>query len=115
MLLQKTFRLDHISKKKQLNRGEMPMYHVIGSHEAIIDKEMFEAAQLEIKRRAEKYHPKPNSNIPYLFSSLIRCGRCGKYYRRKITAASSKYEKPVWICPTFNVYGKDSCSSQQIP
>lgn len=115
MMLQKTFRLDHISKKKQINRGELPMYHVIGSHEAITDKATFEKVQEEIKRRSAKYQPYPQTPKQYPFSSMIRCGQCGKYYRRKITAAGSKYAKPIWICTTFNTHGKDACSSQQIP
>lgn len=30
-------------------------------------------------------------------------------------ASGTKYEKPVWICATFNMKGKDACASQQIP
>ena len=51
----------------------------------------------------------------YPFTGLIVCGECGKHYRRKITASGTKYEKPVWICATFNMKGKDACASQQIP
>jgi len=29
--------------------------------------------------------------------------------------ALTKYERIVWICNTFNTYGKDKCGSQQIP
>ena len=53
LLLQKTYRLDHISKKKMVNHGELPMYEVKNSHEAIIDKETFALAQnvvFQIKR-----------------------------------------------------------------
>jgi len=46
---------------------------------------------------------------------MIRCGICGGTYRHKIAAAGTKYERPVWICTTFNVYGKGACGSQQIP
>lgn len=114
MLLQKTFRSDHINKRKTVNHGELPMYSVIGSHEAIIDKETFERVQKEIERRAAKYQPKSKIG-EYPFSGLIKCGICGKYYRRKIANAGGKYKKPVWICVTFNRYGKSVCPSQQIP
>jgi hypothetical protein len=36
-------------------------------------------------------------------------------YKRKLNAAGTKYEKPVWICPTFNSLGKELCASRQIP
>jgi len=115
MILQKTFRLDHVSKKQCRNNGELPKYHVKNSHEAIVDNETFMLVQTEMVRRAEYYAPKDRVKKLYPFTSIIRCGICGKSYRRKLANAGSKYQKPVWICPTFNVYGKDACSSQQIP
>lgn len=115
MLLQKTFSLDHLSKIRQLNRGELPMYQVINSHEAIIDKETFARVQHEIERRAAKFRHKPQLNKTYLFTGLIRCGLCGKHYRRKQANAGTKYVKPVWICATFNTRGKTYCPSLQIP
>lgn len=115
MLLQKTFNLDHLSKKKMNNRGELPMYQVIDSHDAIIDKETFAKVQREIERRAAKYRSKPQPKKQYLFTSLICCGQCGKHYRRKLANAGSKCIRPVWICATFSKYGKNNCPSQQIP
>jgi DNA invertase Pin-like site-specific DNA recombinase len=115
MLLQKTFTLDHLSKKKQINRGELPMYQVINSHEAIIDKETFAKVQREIERRGAKCRHKTRSDKTYLFTGLISCGLCGKHYRRKQANAGSKYVKPVWVCATFNTRGKNYCPSQQIP
>lgn len=115
MLLQKTFSLDHLSKKKMINHGELPMYQVIDSHEAIIDKETFAKVQSEIKLRAAKFHSKPQPNKTYLFTGLISCGLCGKHYRRKQANAGTKYVKPVWICATLNTRGKKYCPSMQIP
>lgn len=114
MLLQKTYILDHISKKKVVNHGERTMYYVENSHEPIIDKETFALVQQELKRRAAKY-PSKSVKTPYLFTGLIHCGLCGKHFRRKIVNASSKYAKPAWMCPTFNRYGKQACPAQQIP
>jgi len=115
LLLQKTYIADHLTKRKVVNRGQLPMYHVEGNHEAIIHKETFERAQTEIAERHRKYHPSSAPKPPYPFTGMIRCGICGEKYRRKITAAGTKYARPVWICQTFNVLGKDACGSQQIP
>lgn len=115
MLLQKTYRLDHISKKVMVNRGEKRKYFVENSHEPIIDKDTFAKVQQELARRAEKFQPNAPFSSEYPFTGLIRCGFCGGYFRRKIANAGSKYAKPVWICNTFNTYGKDICSAQQIP
>ena len=115
MLLQKSFITDHISKKKVMNTGQLPQYHIIDNHEAIIPKPMFEAVQAEILRRSKKLKPKTTPINIYPFTSLIRCEKCGVHYRRKHTNAGTKYEKIVWICDTFNTLGKDECDSQQIP
>jgi len=115
LLLQKTFIADHLTKRKAVNRGQLPMYLIEDHHDAIIDKDTFERARVEIARRAGKYHPSTAPAPIYPFSGMIRCGICGEGYRRKITAAGTKYEKPVWICKTFNTYGKNVCASQQIP
>ena len=110
LLLQKTFSENHLTKKKKYNEGQLPMYHIQNSHEAIIPLEQFNAVQAEIKRRAEKYAKPHRNKGNYLFSGLLVCGICGKHYRRKETAAG-----PVWICPTYNSMGKAVCPSKRIP
>lgn len=114
MLLQKAYRLDHISKKTMVNHGEMPQYYVENSHEPIIDEETFALAQQELKHRTVTFPVKLTSE-PYFFTGLLRCGFCGRPFKRKIVNASSKYAKPAWICPTFNSRGKAFCPAQQVP
>ena len=114
LILQKTFIKDHISKKHCINKGELPKYYVEKSHTPIIDKDTFFKVQDEIAKRAKKYSKVKNLNT-YAFTSKIKCNLCGKNYRRKIAASGTKYEKPVWMCPTFNAYGKKCCPSSQIP
>lgn len=114
MLLQKTYRPNHISKRSVANHGQLPQYYVENSHEPIIDKETFMLAQQESKRRAAAF-PAKLASEPYSFTGIVRCELCGKLFKRKIANASSKYAKPVWICPTFNSRGKAVCPAQQIP
>ena len=115
LILQKTYRKDHISKKTIVNRGERPMYFVKESHEPIISQEMFDEAQRLRRERAAKYHPQPHAPIEYPFTNRIVCEQCGHRYRHKRTAIGTKYDKAVWICGTFNTLGKAACDSQQIP
>ena len=42
-------------------------------------------------------------------------GLCGSLYQRKLNNAGTKYQKAVWICPTYNQFGKDKCAAKQIP
>lgn len=115
MLLQKTYRLDHISKKKMVNHGERDMYYVEESHEPIIDMETFEKVKLRLSQQAEHFCSVSQPMARYPFTGLILCEKCGKHFRHKIANAGSKYAKPVWICANFNRYGKDVCPAQQIP
>ncbi len=109
LLLQKTYRENHITKKTLINRGELPMYHAENTHEAIVSMEVFQAVQEEMERRAAK-HRKCTERKVYPFTAKIICGTCGKHYRRKVTRTG-----PVWICGTYNLYGKAACPSKQIP
>lgn len=109
LLLQKSYRTDHLTKKTRRNRGERTQYYVENNHESIIAKEIFESVQLEIERRREK-HCKMVEPQKYAFTGKIECGNCGKNYRRKVTVT-----RVVWICSTFDKLGKETCSSKQIP
>ena len=114
LLLQKTFIKDHITKKQLKNKGELPMYYVESNHKAIIDADTFQKVQDEIRKRA-KHQKAKNSSKKYVFTGKIGCGLCGKNYRRKIAASGTKYAKPIWICATFNSYGKKYCPSSRAP
>ena len=110
LILQKTYRENHLTKRKLKNNGEKPQYHAVGTHEAIIDLATFEAVQEELARRSEHYSGKKPSTITYPFTRLIVCANCGKHYRRKTTATGI-----VWICSTYNTHGKKACASKAIP
>ncbi|MBE6926928.1 MAG: recombinase family protein [Ruminococcaceae bacterium] len=110
LILQKTFRKDHITKRTVVNNGQLPKFLAEETHEAIIDMDTFEAAQAERHRRATKYNKGPKENKTYAYTGLLVCAQCGKKYRRKTTAT-----QPVWICSTFNEKGKKYCASKQIP
>ena len=110
LLLQTTYRKDHLTKRKQQNNGELPKYHITDAHEAIIPLWQFNAVQEEMQRRAEKHTPKFTPKYTYPLAGKIICAKCGKIYRRKV-----KETGPVWICPTYNIQGKAVCSSKAIP
>ncbi len=110
LILQRTFRENHITKKTIVNNGELPKYHTEDSHDAIIDLDIFQAVQSEKARRAARFIKKPTPKKTYPFTSLLLCDGCGKNYRRKVTKTG-----PVWVCGTFNSLGKGTCASKQIP
>ena len=110
LLLQTTYRDNHLTKEKLFNHGEKPKYHAENTHEAIIPMETYTAVQAEMQRRSVELKPKKDNKTRYPFTSKIVCANCGKHYRRKVTATGV-----VWICVTFNTLGKEACPSKQIP
>ena len=110
LMLQKTYRSDHITKQRMVNRGQLPMYYVQGAHEPIVSEETFEQTQAEISRRAGIYTPPIPQMERYPFTGIITCAVCGKKFRRK-----KRKRDAVWVCDNKNMHGKDACASKQIP
>lgn len=110
LLLQRTYSNNYIDKKTCLNQGELPMYHVENSHEAIITTDDFIAVQLEIARRADFAPNAKKKPAESPFAKRIICGNCGKKYRRM-----KNYKNYKWVCRTYSYEGKFSCQSKQIP
>jgi len=115
MLLQKTYRSNHLAKTKKFNTGELPQYYVEDSHDAIIPSDIFQAVQREIKRREKKYMPNVRTPVFSEYTSKIRCGVCGAAFQRKIVNAGTPYATFKWICSTYNSQGSAICYMKPIP
>jgi DNA invertase Pin-like site-specific DNA recombinase len=111
LLLQKEYIADPITKKRKKNRGELPQYFVADTHEAIIDMETFQYVQDEMARRKE-LGALANPHIPTtVLTSVIKCGKCGRSFRRR--TENSKYK--VWKCATKDDKGTAVCDMKLIP
>ena len=111
LLLQKSFRNNHIEKKKIANCGDLPQYFAEDTHEPIIEKSVFLAVQKRLQERKERFAPTKSTAVVYPFTGRIQCQCCGKNYRRKTTPTGI-----VWCCATYNTRGKKYCpKSKQIP
>lgn len=98
-LLQKTYTVSVLEKKRIKNDGQVPKYYVEGSHEAIIDRDVFLRVQAEIDRRANiiKGGKKRVYSSKYALSSVIICGHCGDIFRR-IKWNNHGCKSTVWRC-----------------
>ena len=93
-VLQKTFCVDFLTKKFKANEGEVPQYYVENSHPAIIEPEVFDMVQAEIRRRGQsgrRYY------TPHCFSGRIFCDECGSVYGSKVW-----HRHTVWQCNSRN-------------
>lgn len=122
-LLQKTYTVDFMTKKRLPNHGEMPQYYVEDDHEPIIPKELFYKVQEELMRRASlckaaqtrKKNKKRKYSSLYALTGLVICGACGHEYRR-VTWARNGMKKVVWRCTNRLNNGVESCgTSPTIP
>jgi len=120
-LLQKTYTVDFLNKKRVKNDGQVPQYYVEDSHPAIIDKDTWEAVQLEMERRkvfAEKHGigliDYATVNSP--FSGKVICGKCGKAFGRKVwNSTDERLRRIVWRCNgKYEVKGEKGCESRHI-
>ena len=110
-LLQKSFTVDFLTKKKKKNEGEVPQYYVKNNHEAIIPEETFNRVQRLLEQRQGNYSRISSVNM---FSSKIKCGCCGGFYGSKVWHSNSeKYRKEIWKC-NQKVKGVTECQTPHL-
>lgn len=80
-LLQKKFTIDFLTKKSKINEGEMPQYYMAHSYPVIIEPELFDLVQYELKQRKQDGR---FTSCAYPFSGKIICGECGGIYGSKV-------------------------------
>ena len=120
-LLQKTYTVDFLSKKRADNNGQVPQYYVEDSHPAIIDKEMWEAVQLEMERRRnfalqygiQKLEYATTSNP---FAGRVICGSCGQVFGRKVwNSTDDRFRRIIWRCNgKYPAKGEKGCESRHV-
>lgn len=109
-LLQKSYTVDFLTKKKKLNEGEIPQYYVENNHEAIIDPEVFDMVQIEMEKRQSD---KNRHSGVHIFSSKIKCSECGNWYGSKVWHSNSKYRRTVWQC-NHKYSGNKKCQTPHL-
>ena len=107
-LLQKKYTADFLTKKRKINKGEVPQYYVEKSHEAIIDPIEFDYVQAEIARRKGAGKTYSGDSV---FASKIICGDCGGFYGRKIWHSNDPYRRIIWRCNQKFNNGHQRCQS----
>lgn len=92
-LLQKGYLNNFMDKKYVKNNGEIEQYYITDDHEAIIEREVFDLVQKELKVRKNARGNGANG-----FSRKIICGECGSFYTRVIWHSNKHYKKIVYRC-----------------
>ena len=91
----KTFTPDYLTHKKKYNRGEEEKIYIKDHHEAIIDRDLWDRTQVELKRRSFSKHTRHSNR--YWCSGKICCGECGsRFVSRTKKLQTGTYK--AWRC-----------------
>ena len=104
-LMQKSFTTDSLPFRCIKNRGEKEQYYVIGTHEPIIEKSIFDYVQKAFAERDKSNGLTDNHSS---FSKKIVCGNCGSTFRRK-----DRKKYVCWVCRKHDE-SADNCGIRQI-
>lgn len=116
-LLQKTYTVDVLTKKRVKNNGIVPQYYVENSHEAIIPRDLYMQVQEEMLRRVNLHsgadRKKRVYSSKYALSSIVYCPKCGDIYRR-IAWNNRGKRSFVWRCVTRVEHGPECCDAPTV-
>lgn len=116
-LLQKTYTVDVLTKKRVVNNGIVPQYYVENSHEPIIPRDIYMQVQEEMLRRANLHsgenRKKRVYSSKYALSSIVYCSKCGDIYRRIAWNNRGKHSI-VWRCVNRVEHGPGCCDAPTI-
>ena len=91
LVQKKTFTPDYLTHAKKYNHGEEALVVIRNHHQPIIDRELWDTVQEELKKRNIHGPQGCGHSNRYVFSGKIKCGECGasfvarKRYRRDRT------------------------------
>lgn len=119
-ILQKSYTADFLSKRRVVNDGDLPKYHIKKDHEPIIDIETWEAVRAELDRRAQyctehftnAYSQKTETNP---FYAKIICGNCSNIYSRVRYTTKAGNQITKWRCGSCNkTNGHKVCTNRYV-
>ena len=117
ILVQKTYTVDVLTKKRVKNNGIVPQYYVENSHEPIIPRDLYMQVQEEMLRRANLHsganRKKRVYSSKYALSSIVYCSKCGDIYRRIAWNNRGKHST-VWRCVNRVEHGPDCCDAPTV-
>ena len=118
-MLQKTYAVDSLTKKRIDNDGQVNQYYIENNHELILDREKWEIVQLEIARRKKfreqhklQFYIMQKENNP--FTTKVFYAECGSAFGRK-NWTTSRGKRKVWQCNNrYGIKGQIGCLNNYI-
>lgn len=112
LVQKKTITPDYLSHAKKYNHGEEELVVLRDHHEPIIDRELWDTVQQELKKRNRNGELGAGHSNRYVFSGKIKCGECGASFvaRKKTRKDGSLYRR--WSCYTATSEGLKRLDTQ---
>ncbi len=98
LIQKKTYTPNYLNHEKKYNRGEEEFVIQRDHHKAIISRELFEMAQLELARRSPGETQREKHSNRYCFSGKIKCGICGASFVSRTKKRKDQSVYKTWRC-----------------
>jgi len=102
-----------VNKREPLPREKWDI--VENTHEAIIDKIIFDEVQILLSRNSKPKRNTIKKNTPSIFSGFLVCNDCGKKMVRNVAYYKNELGEKVsynrYVCSTSKKYGSKQCGS----
>ena len=117
----KTYTPDYLTHKKKYNRGREEKVYIKNHHEGIIDRDLWDRTQEELRRRSPSEEQKSRHSNRYWCSGKICCGECGcRFISRTRKRQAGTYR--AWWCYQKSRHGgpkmldgqKVGCSNRSV-
>lgn len=105
----KTYTVDSITHKREINNGEEDKYIIKDHHEPIVSREVFEEAQMILSNRSISIMTGRKRISAQSFTGRMRCGLCGNTYTRR-----KGHTCIHWACTTCVKGNKVLCPNSKI-
>ena len=106
LVQKKSITPDYLTHDKKRNHGEEELVVIENHHEPIIDRDLWNLVQCEMKKRDRHGALGAGHSNRYVFSGKIKCGECGaSFVARKRERKDGSFYK-YWCCYTAINEGK---------
>lgn len=106
LLQKKTYTPDFLTHAKKYNRGAEEQVFIPNHHEAIIDRQTWNRAQVELHRRSLSLEAKRKHSNRYWCSGKLICGECGKSCVSRTKTRNGEVIYKKWCCIEMVKHGR---------
>lgn len=100
LVQKKTITPDYLTHAKKYNHGEEALIVIKNHHEPIVDRELWNTVQEELKRRNRHNRQNTGHSARFPFSGKIICGLCGANFTARRKKRKDGSRALYWSCLT---------------